>query len=293
MTIFSTPEPISATLSFAVGDATIAASDREDTIVEVRPSDPHRELDVRAAEQTRVEFASGMLLVKAPRPRVLGMWGKVGSVDVTVELPSGSAVEADAAVGAFRSTGTLGDCRFKTSTGDVRLGDTGTLTASTGAGTITAEIIGGDADLSTGSGKIEVRHIDGGAVVKNSNGHNRIGSVTGSLRTKTANGDVVVGSAGGDIDAATANGEVRVAELTRGIASLRSGHGELELGIRPGTAARLDVHTSFGKVHNLLTEVNAPASTGDRLEVRAHTGFGDITISRAELGENTTRKAEL
>ena len=92
MPTFSTPEPISAAISLVVGDVAVTASDRDDTVVEGHPSDPHREQDVRAAEQTRVEFAAGRLVVKAPRPRVLGVWGKVGSIDITVDLPTDSAV---------------------------------------------------------------------------------------------------------------------------------------------------------------------------------------------------------
>ncbi|MFM1723381.1 DUF4097 family beta strand repeat-containing protein [Rhodococcus sp. PAM 2766] len=292
MPTFSTPEPISATLSFAVGDATLTATDRDDTVVEIRPSDPHRELDVRAAEQTRVEFASGRLVVKAPRPRVLGVWGKVGSVDITVELPIDSAVEADASVGAVRADGRLGNCRVKTATGDVRLDGTRDLTVNTGAGAITVETVGGDADLSTGSGRIEVRHVGGNALVENSNGHNRIGSVTGDLRVKTANGDIVVGSTGGDVDAATANGDVRIGEVTRGVVSLRTGNGEVETGIREGTAARVDAHTSFGKVHNLLSETSGPATTEERVELRARTSFGDIIVRRSQPERIPTRKAQ-
>src|SRR5437764_958604 len=40
MPTFDTPEPISVTVEFGVGDLRIVASDRTDTMVEVRPSDP-------------------------------------------------------------------------------------------------------------------------------------------------------------------------------------------------------------------------------------------------------------
>ena len=39
---FETPEPISVTLDYAVGNVRISASDRTDTVVEVRPSDDPR-----------------------------------------------------------------------------------------------------------------------------------------------------------------------------------------------------------------------------------------------------------
>ena len=40
MPTFETPEPISVSLELGVGDVRIAASERTDTVVEVRPSDP-------------------------------------------------------------------------------------------------------------------------------------------------------------------------------------------------------------------------------------------------------------
>ena len=67
MPTFDTPEPISVTVEFGVGDLRIVASDRTDTMVEVRPSDPAKKADVTAAEQTRVEYAGGRLLIKAPK----------------------------------------------------------------------------------------------------------------------------------------------------------------------------------------------------------------------------------
>jgi hypothetical protein len=67
MPTFETPEPISVTLALGVGDIRISASDRADTVVDVLPSDPAKKGDVLAAEQTRVDFANGRLVVKAPK----------------------------------------------------------------------------------------------------------------------------------------------------------------------------------------------------------------------------------
>ena len=63
MPSFDTPEPISVTVELGVGDIWIVASDRTDTIVEVRPSDGAKKADVAAAQQTRVEYANGRLLI--------------------------------------------------------------------------------------------------------------------------------------------------------------------------------------------------------------------------------------
>ena len=100
MPTFATPKPITVSIELSVGDVRIVASDRTDTIVQVRPTDDSREVDVRDAEQTRVEQTPDGLVVKTPRPRGLGLLGKPGSVDVTIELPAGSSVHGDSSVAA-------------------------------------------------------------------------------------------------------------------------------------------------------------------------------------------------
>jgi DUF4097 and DUF4098 domain-containing protein YvlB len=292
MPTFSTPAPISATIELVVGDARITASDRDDTVVDVRPSDDSREPDVRAAEQTRIEYDAGRLLVKTPKQRGLGLFGKAGSVDVTIALPTGSQLECDASVSTLRVVGRVGACRVKTSAGDIQLGETGPLDVHTGAGGVVVEHVSGNADVSTGSGKIRLGGIDGSAVVKNSNGDNWIGAVAGSLRVKTANGDISVDDARADLTAATANGDIRIGQVVQGAASLETACGRIEIGIRPGTAARLDAHTSFGKVHNRMNSVGSPESTDEKIDVRARTSFGDIVIHRADIQQSTSRKAE-
>jgi hypothetical protein len=58
--------------------------------------------------------------------------------------------------------------------------------------------------------------------------------------------------------------------------------GDVEIGIATGASAWLDVKTGFGQVRNALDEsAKPPAQPGETVEVRAHTGFGDITINRA------------
>ena len=69
---FESPGPITANLDVVVGDVRIAAGERADTVVDVRPSDPSNQEDTKAAEQTRVEFEQGHLLVKTPKLRSLG-----------------------------------------------------------------------------------------------------------------------------------------------------------------------------------------------------------------------------
>ncbi|AGL17775.1 DUF4097 family beta strand repeat-containing protein [Actinoplanes sp. N902-109] len=281
MPVFDTPGPVQATLELNIGDVRIAASDRTDTTVEVRPSNPASERDVQAAEQTRVEYDDGRLHVRTPRPRGLGLFGKPGSVDVEIALPTGSALRVNAALGAVHATGTLGDTFIKTATGDVRLERTARLELTTASGAVVLDRATGDVHIITADGAMDLTDIEGSAVVKNSNGDSRIGWVGGDLRISNANGNIVVRSAGGDVDASTANGSVRVGQVVQGTVSVKTAAGSLHVGVATGTAAYLDLNTTFGKVRSELQASDAPQHGERNVAIKARTAFGNIDIVRA------------
>ena len=66
MPTFDTPGPISATIDLVVGDVRISAGDARRHRRRGAAERRRQRADVNAAEQTRVEFADGHLLVKAP-----------------------------------------------------------------------------------------------------------------------------------------------------------------------------------------------------------------------------------
>jgi DUF4097 and DUF4098 domain-containing protein YvlB len=282
MSVFATPEPISVTIELSVGDVRLIASDRTDTVVEVRPSDESDDSDVRAAQQTRVEYANGTLTVRGPKARAFDFSKKTRSVVVLVELPAGSAVHGDMSVGDFHSTGVLGQCRFKTSVGRFRLDRTGPLRLDTSAGHIMVDTVVGNAEVATGSGRVQIGEVGGAAVVKNSNGNTDLGTVTGELRARAANGDISVDRAGAGVEAKTSNGSIRIGEVSRDSVTLHTATGDLEVGIAAGTAAWLDLKTGHGRVHNALEDVGqGPEKSEETVEVRAHTSFGDIIVRRS------------
>jgi DUF4097 and DUF4098 domain-containing protein YvlB len=277
---YETPEPISVTLELGVGDVRITASDRADTIVEVRPSDEADESDVKAAQQVRVDYTTGSLHITGPKARGFDFSRKTRSVDVAIELPSGSQVSAEMQMGDIRSTGRLGESRLKT-TGNVRLERTGPLNLHSGAGHLTVAGVAGNAEMSTGSGKVRVGDVEGTAVVKSSNGDITIDAVTGDARVRAANGEISIDRAGAGVDAKTANGGIRLGEVARGAVTLQTAAGDLEIGIAEGTAAWLDVNTGFGKVRNQLENAVRPEEADETVEVRGRTSYGDITIRRS------------
>jgi DUF4097 and DUF4098 domain-containing protein YvlB len=278
MPSFETPEPISVTLEFDIGSARITASKRTDTVVEVLPSDGADDADVRAAQQTKVTCSGGELLIKGPKNRSL--FGKSGSLDVSIELPAGSDVQGTSPMADFTCEGRLGDCRLKTSVGDIQVDEARTVYLKTDHGDIRLDRAAGDAEVA-GAGRIDVGGIAGAATIRNVNGETTIDEVTGGLRANSSNGRICVGVAHAGVDAKSANGAIRIGEVVRGKVTLQTAAGDLDVGIRESTAAWLDVNTRFGGVRNSLSPSEGPETSDETVEVRARTGVGDIVIHRS------------
>ena len=281
MPTFDTPNPITATIDLAFGGVRITAGDRSDTIVEVHPSDAGNAEDGKVAELTRVQFENDRLHVKAPKLRSWLSTNSGGSIDVTVQLPAGSHVHGAGGLVDFRCQGRLGDCRIKTGLGSIEVDEAATLSLKTGTGDISANHVTSSAEVTTASGDVRLSELDGSAVVKNSNGDTWVGVARGDVRLTAANGRVAVDEAHGSVVAKSANGDVRVGDVARGSAVLQTQVGDLEVGIREGTAAWLDVSSVAGRVHNALDAADAPEPSAETVEVRARTMAGDVVIRRS------------
>jgi hypothetical protein len=268
MPTFDTPEPISVIVELGVGHLQMAATDRADTVVEVEPSDPTKPSDVAAAEKATVEYVDGVLQIKAPKGwRRYSFRGGAESIDARIQLPAGSNLRGNAGVADLRSSGALGECRYKT-----------------GAGDITIEQISGRLELNTGTGAVAVERIGGSATVKNGNGDAWIGDVRGDLEVKAANGKIAVDHASAAVTAKTANGDIHLDEVARGAIVAETACGKVDIAVRAGVAAWLDLHTGFGHVDNVLDVGDRPAPSEQTVEIRARSAFGDITVRRADIG---------
>jgi hypothetical protein len=269
MPTFDTPEPISLTVDLGVGDVRVVASDRADTVVEVEPSDPSKPGDVTASEQTSVEYANGVLQIKGPKGwKRFSFRGGGESVDVQIELPTGSRLRGQAGLAGLRCSGTLGESHYKT-----------------GGGDITLEQVSGATELTTSTGAVRLDRAGGSTTIKNGNGDTWIGEVVGDLHVKAANGKIAVDQAGAAVTAKTANGDIHLDEVGRGAIVAQTACGNVHVAVRSGVAAWLDLHTGFGHVHNLLDTSDHPGPSEDTVEVRARSSFGDITIRRADLDD--------
>jgi DUF4097 and DUF4098 domain-containing protein YvlB len=279
MPTYDTPEPITVSIEIPIGDIKLAGGDRTDTVVDVRPSRPDNDDDVRAVEQTRVEYADGRLTVKGPRAQAW-LSRTRGSVDVSIELPAGSHVDGTVGIGTFVCDGRLGDCSLRTGVGDVRVDHAGAVKVKTGTGDVQVDVATGHTEVATGSGDVRLRELDHTGVVKNASGDIWVGSVAGDLRVSVASGSISVDRAQTNVGAKTAAGDVRVGEVVRGSVVLETRTGDLDIGIREGTAAWLDVRARAGKVHNALAAADAPEPSAETAEVRARTAAGNVVIRR-------------
>ncbi|MEU7718018.1 DUF4097 family beta strand repeat-containing protein [Streptomyces tibetensis] len=190
---FDTPATVSAVLDVPAGRIRFIAADRADTTVEVLPADASRSRDVKAAEQIETTYADGVLRVVAPaaKNRVLG---HSGSVEITVQLPAGSHVEAKAAAAELRGVGRLGDVVFEGAQGSVKLDETHGARLTLLAGDIEVGRLGGPAQISTQKGDLRIAE-----------------AVRGTVALRTEQGDISVGAAHGvsaALDAGTGYGRI-------------------------------------------------------------------------------------
>ncbi|MGH3546033.1 MAG: DUF4097 family beta strand repeat-containing protein [Mycobacteriales bacterium] len=290
MPTFDTPEPISVKIELAFGTATILASDRDDTIVEVRPSNNAREADIKTAEQTRVEYSKGRLLIKAPKQRIL--LGRGGSIDVAISLPEDSELRGSAAATEIHGEGRLGKCTFDVASGAIRLDHAAELRLNAASGHVSVNRAVGRVDVVAASGQVRIGELIGTALIKNASGDTRVGALRGAdsaLRVQTASGDIGVDHAEGTVNAKTATGHIKLGEAVSGSVVLETASGDVEVGVREGTAAWLELRSLSGQIRNNLDAAAGPEQSDATLEVRAHTFSGNIAIGRTRLRTDPVR----
>ncbi|MCM3923756.1 DUF4097 domain-containing protein [Frankia sp. AiPs1] len=280
MPSFDTPEPILAGIEVGAGGLLIRAGDRADTVVEVRPADPASDADVQAARETIVEYRAGRLTIRAPRRRLRSLFGSGDAVEVTVDLPAGSRLDASAGTGV-RATGRLGDCTVQVARGGVDLDETGDLRLRTANGDVFVGRCRGRADVQTANGAIGIRALDGPVTIQTASGPVTLGEAADDVRVATAAGAVSVDRALAGVDVRTGSADVRIGEVVRGTVALVTGSGRLDIGVREGTAALLDLRSGDGTVRSEIAAVDHPAPSDETVEIRALSGRGNILVHRS------------
>ncbi|MFC9297037.1 DUF4097 family beta strand repeat-containing protein [Streptomyces sp. NPDC057011] len=210
---FQTPAPIAAVLDIPAGRIRFIAADRTDTTVEVLPADASKSRDVKAAEQIQIAYTDGVLRIEAA-PAKNRILGNSGAVEVTVQLPAGSRVQAKAASSELRGVGRLGDVTFEGAHATVKLDETAAATLTLQAGDITLGRLGGPARITTHKGDLHITE-----------------ATTGTVELRTEHGEITIGAARGtsaSLDAGTGYGRIHNA--------LQNTNGTPDLAIQATTA---------------------------------------------------------
>jgi DUF4097 and DUF4098 domain-containing protein YvlB len=283
MPTFTTPNPIDLAINVQVGRIDVIASERTDTVVTVTPSSTSKAIDHRGVEQTQITFEDERLSIVGPKPRISWIGpGPSESVDVKVELPTGSRLAAELAVGNVRTGGRLGATRIKAATGSIDVDGSGDLWLRSGHGSTTVGAVDGGADITAAYGQIRVESISGDALLKSSYGGIQIGETGGNLEAKLSYGDLQIARALGSVTAKTAFGGMQLDEVSSGSIQVDSAYGQMLIGVKAGIPAWLDLSSKTGHVRNELEGEGAPGATEQTVSVRARTQGGDITIQRAK-----------
>ncbi|MFJ9693743.1 DUF4097 family beta strand repeat-containing protein [Kitasatospora sp. NPDC101183] len=212
---FDTTTPITAVLDIPAGRVQLIAADRTDTVVEVRPATPSKSRDVRTAEQTTVTHADGVLRIRTGEAEnaLLGS----GAIEVTIQLPAGSRIEARTDACELRGVGRLGDVDFQGAYRHIKIDEAASVR------------------LAAVDGDIEIGRLTGPGRIDTSRGDIRIAeAVCGTLTLHSEAGDITVVAAArtsASLDAGTAHGRITNALRNDGTTDLdiraTTNHGDI------------------------------------------------------------------
>jgi hypothetical protein len=278
MPAFDTPEPIAATVVVAGAQVRVTASDRTDTVVLVEPIDKASQSDVKVANKTKVDFASGQLSVKTT-----ASGNKNGSVAITIDLPAGSCLVAYLAHSSVHADGSLGECELHLASGRVQLDRISALQANIAAGEVTIGHIAERANIDGAAFAMRISEVGDTVKLSSSGGQTWIGHASADLDLTSGHGGFDIDRANGSVTAKTGDGAIRIGRLTRGQAELLNRSGNIEVGISEGTAARVDANSKRGSVRNSVPSQENPDTSDNQLTVHARTRYGDIVVHETSV----------
>ncbi|QUH00933.1 DUF4097 family beta strand repeat protein [Saccharopolyspora erythraea] len=285
---FETPHPIELDISNNAGSIRIELAETPVTHVEVRhdPSsagpdwrsglsgllnwvseqfgesglrpggDGPREPLAEAVHQTRIDLTGSRLAVRGPAAAPLR--GIPLAIRITAPLESQIGVHTS---GQVSVSGKAGRVQIQAASGDVSVDESsGSATVRTSAGPLKLGSVLGGVQARSGSGDVEIASIDSPSSV-----------VTGS-------GNVWIGAVHDDVLVRSGSGDLTVADATRGQVELISGSGQLQVAVRRGVGAEVDLTSSTGSATSDLAVSDEPPAEEPPLRVFGRTGTGDALI---------------
>jgi len=187
------PRPISAVLDIPAGRIQFIAADRADTTVEVLPANPSKNRDNQDRRADHRHLRRRVLRITTSTPNNQ-LFGPSGSIEVTVQLPAGSHIEAKTAGAELRGVGRLGDVAFDGAYRQIKIDEAASLRLTATDGDIEIGRLSGPAEISTARGDIRITE-----------------AVRGTVVLRTQSGDISVAAAAGvsaTLDAGTDHGRI-------------------------------------------------------------------------------------
>ncbi len=232
---FPTSDAVDLQVRVPAGDVTVRAVATQTATVTLTGAE-------RTLDATRVEFDQGALSVIVPDRLALG---RLGDLDVKVEVPEGSS------------------CLVHTASADVRC--TGELSAF---------------DVHTASGDVSAERVNGLARVHTASGDVYVGEAA-EADLESASGDVSAGSVTGPATVSTASGDVRIAAASGNRTEAKSASGDIIVGVPPGIGVYLDLSTLSGTVRSELEPTEDTGGAGTTMTLSCRTLSGDVEVIRA------------
>ncbi|MEU0878927.1 DUF4097 family beta strand repeat-containing protein [Lentzea sp. NPDC005914] len=212
-----------------------------------------------AVREARVELLGNRLRIESSKALPL----RAVPLSVVVTAPVGSHVTS------------------RTGAADVFVtGGAGRLDLNTGTGSVSADRATGEAKINSGAGTVRLGTMLAGLKAKTGSGDVEVSSVGGSSTLITGTGDVWLGAVQSDVMVRTGSGDLTVADAAAGEVHLATGSGNIRVGIRQGTLARIDLVSTSGNARSDFDVSSAPL--GDAaLTVTGRTGSGNALVTAA------------
>lgn len=180
---------------------------------------------------------------------------------INLAVPAGCSLNVAARTADVRVTAELSRVRVSSGTGDIAVA--------------AAE----SAHLRGGSGDIEVGRVDA-ARIRTGSGDVRIEDAGHDCDIATGSGDIVANHLHGHLSARSGSGDTYVNELGGGRFQVRSGSGDVQVGVTEGLPVWLDLRSATGDVESGLDAGSEPEPGSPYAVIRAITGNGDIAVRR-------------
>lgn len=219
---------------------------------------------VRDGEEDDVEVTCDgrLLLVREPEG-LLSMWGPSRPVTVSVTVPF--------------------DSELRVVTGSAPVDITGQFaqtTVDSASGAIQVDCIGAASRVRSGSGRIGVRRVNAELALATGSGDVSISETLAAVRIKAGSGDTTIGDVNDDVAFSAGSGDLRIAALYVGELRVRTGSGDVSVGVPPGVPVWADV-SARGGISNQLTPRGKPAGGEQGVRVRGILGSGRLELADA------------